>query len=117
MRTMPAMIIALMLAACTAQEDPKPAPEAPKTQDAPKADPKPVTAKVSLDIEGMHCDSCAGWVEDILEKLDGVTDAEVSYPKHSAIVTMKPGKQFPEAAARDELDKENYKLKSVAATN
>ena len=46
----------------------------------------PATSRVSLDIEGMTCASCAARIEKRLNKLDGVT-ATVNYATEQAAVT------------------------------
>lgn len=47
---------------------------------------------VRLDIKGMTCGGCALATRAALRKLDGVKKAEVSYEKHSAVVTYDPAK-------------------------
>ncbi|NIV99841.1 hypothetical protein GWN26_12220, partial [Candidatus Saccharibacteria bacterium] len=42
-----------------------------------KRDNSNIYSKVTLDIEGMHCESCVGRVETALLRLAGVTDTEV----------------------------------------
>ncbi|MFN2431684.1 MAG: heavy-metal-associated domain-containing protein [Gemmatimonadota bacterium] len=49
-------------------------------------------ATVRLDIEGMTCGGCAVATRAALRKLDGVEKVEVSYEKHSAVVTYNPAK-------------------------
>ena len=41
---------------------------------------------VKLDVEGMHCEKCVARVKDALEKVDGVTGADVSLEEDSAVV-------------------------------
>jgi copper chaperone CopZ len=114
------MVCAELLAGCEGSERPAPQPEQqPAPAELKKEKPGGVEARpttVALEIEGMHCDSCQQWVKDILEELDGVASAEVSYEKHSAVVTLKPGARFNEEKARSALEKDNYKLKPLAAS-
>lgn len=42
--------------------------------------------KVSLKINGMHCEGCSGRLERILEGQDGVESATVSFNDKSAFV-------------------------------
>ena len=120
-----ACLAMLVLAGCgSGGPAPEPAPDGkqptqPDAQPAVKND-KPAAvvaapATVALEIEGMHCEGCQGWVKEILEELDGVAGADVSLEKHSAVVTMKPGAKFPEKEARAALEKDNYKLKPVVS--
>jgi mercuric transport protein len=47
---------------------------------------------VTLRIEGMTCGGCAIAARKVLERLDGVQKAEVSYEKQRAVVTYDPDK-------------------------
>lgn len=47
---------------------------------------------VTLHIEGMTCGGCTLATRTVLERLDGVTTAEVSYEKKRAVVTYDPAK-------------------------
>ncbi len=50
--------------------------------------------KISLSISGMSCASCVSSVENALANVDGVTDVDVNFADHTAMVT---GKADPEA--------------------
>ena len=54
------------------------------------------TAKVELAISGMTCGSCATTARIVLERVDGVYDAEVSYDSASAVVLYDPELTSPE---------------------
>jgi Cu+-exporting ATPase len=43
--------------------------------------------KTNLDIQGMHCGSCAILIEHTLKKMDGVQDANVNFSAEKATVT------------------------------
>lgn len=47
---------------------------------------------VTLHIEGMTCGGCTLATRTVLEGLDGVTKAEVSYEKKRAVVTYDPAR-------------------------
>ena len=47
---------------------------------------------VTLHIEGMTCGGCTLATRTVLERLDGVTKADVSYEQKRAIVTFDPAK-------------------------
>lgn len=47
---------------------------------------------VTLHVEGMTCGGCTLATRKVLERLDGVTKADVSYEKKSAVVTYDPAK-------------------------
>src|SRR5690606_12547246 len=49
--------------------------------------PVPQLKKVTLKIEGMTCGGCAIGARKVLEQLDGIQKAEVSYEKSQAVVT------------------------------
>lgn len=42
--------------------------------------------KAELNIEGMHCDSCAADIKETLEETAGVLKAEVTFKSKTAIV-------------------------------
>lgn len=50
----------------------------------------------TLQIEGMTCGACATSAKIVLEKLDGVSDAKVSFKEKQAVVTYDPAKVTPE---------------------
>ena len=49
-----------------------------------------MSAKVRLDIEGMHCSSCSTAVEQSLHELPGIHHVAVSLSTHQAVVTYDP---------------------------
>lgn len=51
----------------------------------PVADPEEIT----LEVEGMTCGGCAIAARTVLERLDGVQEAEVSYEDSRAVVTYE----------------------------
>lgn len=53
------------------------------------------TQTATLGIEGMTCGACASAAKVALKKLEGVTNAEVSYDKKEAIVEYIKGKVTP----------------------
>ena len=52
-----------------------------------KKDTANIYSAVTLDIGGMHCESCVGRVETALLRLAGVTDAEVDLSEQKAKIT------------------------------
>jgi copper chaperone CopZ len=42
--------------------------------------------KSELNIEGMHCDSCAANIKETLENTAGVKDVDVTFKRKTAIV-------------------------------
>jgi len=48
--------------------------------------------QVTLEIEGMTCQSCALGVEYELKQVDGVVDAKVNYKNGLGLVTFDPSK-------------------------
>lgn len=56
----------------------------------------PDTQTVRLRIEGMTCGGCAISARIVLERLDGVEKADVSYEVKLAVVTYDPEKITPE---------------------
>ena len=46
--------------------------------------------KAELHIEGMHCDSCAVDIKETLEETAGVSMADVTFKRKTAIVDFDP---------------------------
>ncbi len=68
------------------------------------------TLKVcTLKVSGMTCDGCAAAVKRVAKKVDGVTDADVSYEKGRAVVTFDPAKTNPDAIAKAVTKKSGFK--------
>jgi len=63
---------------------------------------------VKLSVRGMTCSGCAMGVKAALEKVPGVTKAEVSLEKNEASVTYEKGKTTPEALVKA-VEKAGYK--------
>ena len=51
---------------------------------------KDSTQMLSLDIEGMHCSSCALLIEKSLKKVSGVQNANVNFSSSQALVKVDP---------------------------
>lgn len=56
------------------------------------ASPAAVLDTVTLHVEGMTCGGCTLATRKVLERLDGVTSADVSYEKKQAVVIYDPAK-------------------------
>lgn len=82
-------------------------------QDTPAA-PKD-GGRIELTIKNMMCTSCQATVKKILEEQPGVQAADVNWENGSAMLTLKVGTRFDEAAARAALDKQNFELVKVGA--
>ena len=59
---------------------------------------------VTLGISGMTCGGCVRSVTNVLKALDGVTKAEVSLEKNSAVVDFDPGKVKVEQLKRSVVE-------------
>lgn len=53
------------------------------------------TERVTIAIEGMHCESCAAGIKSMLKRTSGVVAAEVSYQRKEAVVDYDPEKITP----------------------
>lgn len=62
----------------------------------------------TLKIEGMMCKHCVMHVKEALEKMDGVTKAEVSLEKKEAVVTCD--KDIDVSLFRKVIEEAGYKL-------
>lgn len=59
----------------------------------------PALKVATLHIEGMTCGACATAVKQVLKKVDGVKQAQVSYNEKKGVVTYDPAKVSPERIA------------------
>ena len=53
--------------------------------------------KIELNIEGMHCGSCAVGIQMIVSQMEGVASASSDYDKKKAWVEFDPVKTSKEA--------------------
>ncbi|MEC1731904.1 copper-exporting P-type ATPase CopA [Bacillus mojavensis] len=69
-----------------------------------------VTEKAEFDIEGMTCAACANRIEKRLNKLEGVTNAQVNFALETGTVEYNP-KEAAVSDFKEAIDKLGYKLK------
>ena len=69
------------------------------------------TMKKTLKIEGMMCGHCEARVKKALEALDGVTSAEVSHEKGTAIVTL--ANDVPNDVLKKAVEEQDYTVVSI----
>lgn len=62
-------------------------------------------AVTTFHIDGMTCGSCATAVRHVLETVNGVKDAHVSFEEKKAVVTYDPAKVTAEEIARTVSEK------------
>lgn len=67
--------------------------------------------KIKLQIEGMHCSSCAMSIDFDLEDLTGVKGAKTSYAKQETEVEFEEEK-IGEREIVNQINKTGYKIKS-----
>ena len=65
-----------------------------------------MTAEVK--IKGMMCPHCEARVKKVLEEIDGVTAAEVSHEKGTAVVTLS--KEVPAEVLKKAVEDAGYKV-------
>lgn len=61
--------------------------------------PQAGTSVVTIPVEGMSCISCAATVKKTIQKIDGVTEVEVSLEHRAARVRYMDGKVSPDQLA------------------
>lgn len=66
-------------------------------------------AVCTLKVTGMTCGGCAAAVKSAAKKVDGVTEANVSYEKGLAEVTYDPAKTNPKAIAQAVTERSGFK--------
>lgn len=65
----------------------------------------------TLKIEGMMCGHCEMTVKKALEKLEGVSSAEVSHEKGEAVVSLDA--DVDDAALRKAVEDKDYKVTGI----
>lgn len=68
--------------------------------------------KKILSIEGMMCMHCVTHVKKALEKMEGVSEVEVSLENNNAVVTL--AKDIDEATFKAVIEDAGYELKGIA---
>ena len=69
--------------------------------------------KKIINVEGMGCQNCVKHVTEALEALDGVTKAEVSLEKNSALVTLS--KDVTDEILKSAIDEAGYDVSKIEA--
>ena len=65
----------------------------------------------TIKIEGMMCGHCEAHVKSALEKLDGVSSAEVSFKDGTAKVALD--KEVADATLKTAVESEGYKVVGI----
>ncbi len=65
----------------------------------------------TMKIDGMMCEHCEATVKKALEAIDGVTNAEVSHEKGTAIVTMST--DVPDEKLKKAVEDKDYKVVDI----
>lgn len=66
--------------------------------------------KIKLNIEGMHCSSCAMSIDFDLEDLDGVKSAKTNYAKQTSEIEFDESK-INESKIAEQIKKTGYASK------
>ena len=66
--------------------------------------------KIELDVEGMHCGSCAIGIQMLVSQMDGVSSASADYDKKKAWVEFDPAKTNKDAIIKA-IEELGYKAK------
>ena len=69
------------------------------------------TMTKTMKIEGMMCGHCEARVKKTLEGIEGVTGAEVSHEKGTAVVTLE--KEIADSVLKEAVEAQDYKVVSV----
>ena len=70
-----------------------------------------MTKKVKINIEGMHCASCAGNIERSLKKVSGVSEVNVSVIGKKAFVEVD--EKVPEEELKKAVARAGYRTISI----
>ena len=64
---------------------------------------------IKLKIEGMHCTGCSGRLEKVLNNVEGVEKATVSFEEKEAIITYNEEK-ISEKQIKSEIEEAGFKV-------
>ncbi len=79
--------------------------------------PEPATStRFEFDVEGMTCGSCAARVQKVLQRQDGVDDAEVNYATGRAVVSPGAGGVVDPQFLADVVAKAGYGLAPISVS-
>ena len=67
--------------------------------------------EITFNVEGMMCGHCEARVKKTLEGIEGVTGAEVSHEKGTAVVTLE--KEIADSVLKEAVEAQDYKVVSV----
>ena len=70
--------------------------------------------KITVNVAGMTCPSCAGSVEGEFKKLPEVDDIDISLSKGVVTLTLKEGQDLKEEAVRTAVKEAGFKVTSVS---
>ena len=65
----------------------------------------------TMKIEGMMCGHCEARVKKTLEGIEGVTGAEVSHEKGTAVVTLE--KEVSDSVLKEAVEAQDYTVKGI----
>ena len=68
--------------------------------------------KVSLKIDGMHCNGCAATVAYSLKNQKGIVDAEITYSKKRGVITYDPTQTNEEGIVGSPIFREPHQFKA-----
>lgn len=71
-----------------------------------------MTMQKTMTIEGMMCGHCEARVKKVLEGLEGVTSAEVSHEKGTAVLTLE--KEMKDSVLKETVEAQDYKVISIS---
>lgn len=65
-------------------------------------------SKVILKIEGMHCNNCCQRIANVLKKIDGVEDVNVSLEKKEAVI--ETNKDISKELFKEKIENLDFKV-------
>ena len=69
--------------------------------------------KKIIYVEGMGCQNCVKHVKEALETLDGITSADVSLEKNTAVINFT--KEISDEAIKSAIDEAGYDVTKIEA--
>ena len=67
--------------------------------------------EIVLKIEGMHCDGCVKRVKNVLQKMEGIEDVDVSLEEKTAKIKMNGEVDLKEV--KEKIENLGFEVKSL----
>lgn len=76
-------------------------------------EPKPLSGKIKVGVDGLSCPFCAYGLEKKLKKMDGVAEIKIDVENAFTILTIKEGKSVTEEEIRKNVKDAGFTARKI----